>query len=48
MPVVAPIMKIENCKRYGANVVIHGDNVGECREHALRIAAAEDLMYVNG
>ena len=35
MPVVAPIMKIENCKKFGANVIIHGANIGESRERAL-------------
>ena len=24
MPIVAPIMKVENCKKYGANVLVHG------------------------
>ena len=31
MPVVAPIMKIQNCKNYGATVIIHGQNIGESR-----------------
>ena len=32
MPVVAPIMKIQNCKNYGATVIIHGQNIGESRQ----------------
>merc|ERR1719270_743877 len=32
MPVVAPIMKVENCKKFGANVIIFGQNLGESRE----------------
>ena len=48
MPVVAPIMKIENCKRYGATVVIHGQNIAEARDHALEIGRDRDLLYVNG
>ena len=36
MPVIAPIMKVENCKKYGATVIIHGANMGESKEHALR------------
>ena len=31
MPVVAPIMKIQNCKNYGATVIIHGQDIGESR-----------------
>ena len=34
MPVVAPIMKIQNCKNYGATVIIHGQNIGESRQAA--------------
>merc|ERR1712051_769210 len=48
MPRVAPIMKVENCKKYGANVIIHGENIGESRLQALKIGAKKDLMYVNG
>lgn len=48
MPVVAPIMKIENCKRYGANVIIFGQNIGESRQQALEIGAERNLLYVNG
>ena len=48
MPVVAPIMKIENCKKYGAKVIIHGQNIGECRDHALKVAKTEGQIYING
>ena len=48
MPVVAPIMKIENCRRFGANVIIHGANIGESRERALLIGKDKDYMYING
>ena len=48
MPVIAPIMKIENCKKYGATVVIFGQNLGESREKALQIAKEKDFLYING
>ena len=32
MPVVAPIMKVENCKKYGANIIITGQDIGESRD----------------
>merc|ERR1719239_309108 len=48
MPRVAPIMKVENCKKYGANVIIHGENIGESRTQALKIGVKKGLMYVNG
>merc|ERR1712004_390852 len=48
MPVVAPIMKVENCKRYGANVVIHGADIGEARVLALKIGRKKGMQYENG
>ena len=48
MPVVAPIMKVENCKKFGANVIIHGADIGEARERALQIGKEKDFMYING
>lgn len=29
MPKVAPIMKIQNCKVYGANVIVAGEDISE-------------------
>merc|ERR1711971_236096 len=48
MPIVAPIMKVENCKKYGANVIVHGKDIGESRERALEIGREKGLMYING
>merc|ERR1719400_2923739 len=48
MPIVAPIMKVENCKKYGANVIVHGKDIGESRERALEIGKEKGLMYING
>jgi hypothetical protein len=48
MPVIAPIMKVENCKKYGATVVSFGQNLGESREKALEISKEKDFLYING
>merc|ERR1719251_665704 len=48
MPVVAPIMKVENCKKFGANVIVHGADIGESRLRALEIGKDNGFMYVNG
>ncbi|XP_071550574.1 uncharacterized protein [Panulirus ornatus] len=48
MPLVAPIMKVQACRQYGANIIVKGKDIGECREYALRIAKEQDLLYVNG
>ena len=28
MPIIAPMMKINLCRQYGANVIVHGDDIG--------------------
>jgi threonine dehydratase len=48
MPVIAPIMKVENCKKYGATVVSFGQNLAESKEKALQIAKEKDFLYING
>ena len=48
MPVTAPIMKVENCKKMGAHVVIYGNNFGESKRRALQIAERKKLLYING
>lgn len=48
MPVVAPLMKIEKCKRFKANVVVEGNDMGEAKAIALNLARERGLTYVNG
>ncbi|CAG9565538.1 unnamed protein product [Danaus chrysippus] len=48
MPNVAPIMKIQNCRSYGANVVIHGHDMKEAKYHAMMLAKERGLTYING
>ena len=48
MPIVAPIMKVQSCRQYGAQIIIHGRDIGESREHAMRIAKDKGLTYING
>lgn len=31
MPIVAPMMKVEACRQYGANVVVFGRDFGEVK-----------------
>ena len=45
---ISPIPQVENCKRYGAHVVIHGADLGESKHHALRLAKKMGFMYING
>ena len=46
MPTVAPMTKVEKCRKFGANIIIHGQHIGEAREYAL--AEHKDLKYING
>ena len=48
MPRFAPLTKVTNCRRLGANVVLHGADIGEARSRADEIAAEEQLAYING
>ncbi|KAI5633020.1 pyridoxal-phosphate dependent enzyme domain-containing protein [Phthorimaea operculella] len=48
MPNVAPIMKIQKCRTYGANVIIHGDSMKEAKFHAMKLAKENNLTYING
>lgn len=48
MPTVAPLIKVESCRRLKARVVLHGENFQEARQYADEIREAEELTYVHG
>lgn len=48
MPRFAPLTKVMNCRRLGADVVLDGTNIGEARERADSIASEKGLTYING
>jgi threonine dehydratase len=48
MPRFAPLTKIVNCRRLGAEVVLHGANIGEARAQADKLVAEKGLAYING
>ena len=48
MPVNAPIMKVQQCKLYRANVHSIGADIIEAKAHAMIMADAKDLCYING
>lgn len=48
MPVTAPVMKIEKCKKYKANVVLIGNDFGESKKIAMSMAKEQRLVYLNG
>lgn len=46
MPVTAPLAKVNACREYGAEVVLHGASLEEARARALEIAAGQGRLYV--
>ncbi|MEO0476253.1 MAG: pyridoxal-phosphate dependent enzyme, partial [Planctomycetota bacterium] len=43
MPVFAPMIKIENCRDFGAEVILHGEDIGACKEHAESLVRSRGL-----
>jgi threonine dehydratase len=48
MPKYAPLVKVSNCRSFGANVVLHGDSFQQAKDHALAIVEEKRLVYVQG
>src|SRR6266853_962371 len=48
MPKYAPLIKIGNCQKLGATVVLHGRDFGEAKAHAHVIAKEKGLAYIDG
>jgi threonine dehydratase len=48
MPQYSPLIKINNCEKLGANVVLHGKDFAEARTQAHEIAAEKRLAYIDG
>src|SRR4029450_12634536 len=47
MPVFAALIKVTNCRQFGADVVLHGADLTEARAHAGEIAAREGLTFIH-
>lgn len=48
MPRHAPLVKAENSRKLGAQVILYGESFPEAREHARTLAQARGLTYVHG
>jgi threonine dehydratase len=48
MPKYAPLIKIGNCQKLGATVVLHGKDFTEAKERAHEIAEERSLAYIDG
>jgi threonine dehydratase len=47
MPEYAPLIKVTNARRYGAEVVLHGSNFEEAYERARAVEAERGLVFVH-
>lgn len=48
MPTVAPLLKVDRCRQFGATVIVEGAHIGESKVIAERLAQEGELTYVNG
>ena len=48
MPKAASIMKIQRCRKFKANVVVDGKDMGEAKYLALKMAQEKGLLFING
>ncbi|MEJ7670869.1 MAG: threonine ammonia-lyase [Casimicrobiaceae bacterium] len=47
MPTFAPLVKVTNCRQLGANVILHGADVGAARTHAEELALERGLTFLH-
>ncbi|MDB6124940.1 MAG: threonine dehydratase [Pedosphaera sp.] len=48
MPQNAPLTKVVNCRQMGANVILHGNNYEEARQHATQLGEEQGLTLIHG
>lgn len=48
MPTFAPIIKVQNCRGFDAEVLLHGEHIGDAKDHAMSLVDARGLTYING
>jgi threonine dehydratase len=48
MPKFAPLVKVNNCQKLGATVVLHGKDFSEAKAHGHEIAREKGFAYIDG
>ena len=48
MPKFAPLVKVNNCQKLGATVVLHGKDFSDAKAHGNEIAKEKGLAYIDG
>lgn len=46
MPEQTPMIKVDGTLKYGANVVLYGENFDECKEHAIKLAEEKGFTFI--
>ena len=46
MPKYAPLIKVSNCRRFGARVILHGETFNDARLFSLDMAARDGLTFI--
>ena len=47
MPTTTPLIKVNNTKNYGANVILHGATFDDAAEEAARRSKEDGLTYIH-
>ncbi|MDB6018866.1 MAG: threonine dehydratase [Pedosphaera sp.] len=48
MPRTAPLTKVVNCRQMGAQIILHGNNYEEARQHATQLSEEQGLTLIHG
>ncbi|MGB7161021.1 MAG: threonine ammonia-lyase [Tepidisphaeraceae bacterium] len=48
MPKWSPLVKVKNCRSFGANVILHGESYDDAKKHAKQLESEQGLVYVPG
>jgi threonine dehydratase len=48
MPSIAPLLKVDRCRQFGATIIMEGAHIGESKLYAENLAVELNLNYVNG
>jgi threonine dehydratase len=48
MPKFAPLVKVQNCRSFGAEVILHGETFDDARLYALTLTGERNLTFIPG
>jgi threonine dehydratase len=48
MPRWSPLVKVKNCRSFGASVILHGESYNDAKHHAKQLESEQRLTYIPG